>query len=85
VQNGTGWYVVVVVGEETCEGQIMASLSDKGPEQTPLQKKLEVIALDIGKLGMYAAILIFHCLLLRNFIEGMIFRKYDLFGGELNS
>jgi len=36
VQNGAGWFVVVVVGEETCEGQIMASLSDKGPEQTPL-------------------------------------------------
>jgi len=34
---------------------------------------------------MYAALLIFHCLLLRNFIEGMVFRKYDLFGGELNS
>lgn len=60
----------------------MASLSDKGPEQTPLQKKLEIIALDIGKLGMYAAILIFHCLLMRNFIEGMVFRDYDLFGGE---
>jgi Ca2+ transporting ATPase len=45
--------------------------------------KLDVIALDIGRLGMYAAILIFHCLLVRNFIEGMVYRKYDLFGGEL--
>lgn len=53
-------------------------------EETPLQKKLDIIAVDIGKLGMYAAILIFHCLLLRNFIEGMMYRKYDLFGGELN-
>jgi magnesium-transporting ATPase (P-type) len=61
----------------------MASLADKGPEQTPLQLKLDVIAVDIGKLGMYTAILVFHCLLLRNFIEGMIQRKYDLFGGEL--
>jgi len=63
----------------------MASLDDKGPEQTPLQRKLDTIAMDIGKLGMYAAILIFHCLLLRNFVEGMIFRKYDLFGGELTN
>lgn len=84
IQTGAGWFITIVVGEETCEGQIMASLSDKGPDQTPLQKKLEIIALDVGKLGMYAAILIFHCLLARNFIEGMIFRKYDLFGGELD-
>ena len=83
IQTGEGWFLCIVVGEDTCEGQIMASLESAGPEQTPLQGKLDVIAVDIGKLGMYAAILIFHCLLLRNFIEGMIFRKYDLFGGEL--
>ena len=83
IQTGEGWFICIVVGEDTCEGQILASLEDKGPEQTPLQGKLDVIAVDIGKLGMYAAILIFHCLLLRNFIEGMLFRKYDLFGGEM--
>jgi Ca2+ transporting ATPase len=74
-----------VVGPETCEGQIMAALDDVDLEQTPLQKKLDVIAIDIGKLGMYAAILIFHCLLVRNFLEGMIYRKYDLYGGELTA
>jgi len=47
--------------------------------------KLEVIANDIGKLGMFAAILIFHALLLRSFIEGMIRREFDLYGGELRS
>lgn len=31
---------------------------------------------------MYAAILIIHCLLLRFFIEGMIRRDFDLYGGE---
>jgi len=49
----------------------MASIDKKPNEVTPLQMKLEIIATDIGRLGMYAAILIFHCLLLRNFIEGM--------------
>lgn len=44
--------------------------------------KLDVIAVDIGKLGMFAAILIFHCLILRQFIEGMIYRRFDLYGGE---
>ena len=31
-------------------------------EETPLQKKLEIIATDIGKLGMYAALLTVHVL-----------------------
>jgi len=85
IQVGDGFFICIVVGEETCEGQIMAALEDEGPAQTPLQEKLDVIAIDIGKLGMYAALLIFHCLLLRNFIEGMIFRRFDLFGGEFTS
>jgi Ca2+ transporting ATPase len=85
IATGEGWFLCIVVGDETCEGQIMAQLEEVDLEQTPLQKKLDVIAMDIGRLGMYAAILIFHCLLIRNFIEGMIYRKYDLYGGELTS
>ena len=46
--------------------------------------KLDVIAMDIGKLGMYCAILIIHVLLLRSFIEGIQRREFDLFGGELS-
>ena len=55
----------------TCEGQIMALLEEKPNEDTPLQQKLDVIAVDIGKLGMYAALLIIHVLLLRSFLEGI--------------
>lgn len=80
IQTGQGWFVCIVVGDETCEGQILASLSSKDPEQTPLQKKLDEIAMDIGKLGMYTAILVFHCLILRTFIEGMMYRNYNLMG-----
>ena len=80
IQTGQGWFVCIVVGDDTCEGQIMASLSSKDPEQTPLQIKLDEIAMDIGKLGMYVAILVFHCLLLRNFIEGMVYRDFNMFG-----
>jgi len=43
----------------------MAALSTNAKEVTPLQQKLDSIANDIGKLGMYAAILIFHCLMVR--------------------
>lgn len=62
----------------------MALLEEKPNEDTPLQQKLDVIAVDIGKLGMYAAILIIHVLLLRSFIEGINRREFDLFGGELS-
>jgi hypothetical protein len=43
-----------------------------------------VIANDIGKLGMYAAILIFHCLMVRQLIQGMEHDLFDLWGGELS-
>ena len=62
----------------------MALLDEKPNEDTPLQQKLDVIAVDIGKLGMYAAILIIHVLLLRSFVEGIQRREFDLFGGELS-
>jgi magnesium-transporting ATPase (P-type) len=65
IQTGQGWFLCVVVGDMTVEGQIMSSLNSGAGETTPLQDKLEVIATDIGKLGMLAAILIFHALLLR--------------------
>lgn len=64
----------------TCEGQILAGIKSTS-ETTPLQDKLEVIATDIGKLGMLAAISIFHALLLRQFIEAFIYRRFDLSGG----
>lgn len=36
VQSGEGWFVVIVVGEMTCEGQIMSSVEAKPNETTPL-------------------------------------------------
>ena len=62
----------------------MALVGEKPDEDTPLQQKLDVIAVDIGKLGMYAALLIIHVLLLRSFIEGINRREFDLFGGEMS-
>jgi len=77
--------LTLVVGPDTCENQIMAAVEAKNNETTPLQDKLDIIATDIGKLGMYCAILIIHCLLLRKFIESMMRRQFDLWGGELTS
>lgn len=63
----------------TAEGQILAAVEAKPKEVTPLQEKLDVIAIDIGRIGMYAALLIFHLLVARNLIESMVFRKFSLF------
>jgi Ca2+ transporting ATPase len=63
----------------------MAALTEKTNDVTPLQEKLEVIAIDIGNLGIFVATLIVHILILRYLCEGLLHRKFDLFGGELNS
>jgi hypothetical protein len=80
IQTGEGWFMCIVVGEMTCEGQILSGIVATS-ETTPLQDKLEVIATDIGKVGMLAALMVFHGLLLRQFIEALIFRRFDLSGG----
>jgi len=73
VITGEGEFVVLMVGENSCEGQIMSKL-EVPPETTPLQDKLEKIATDIGKLGIYVALLTIHVLYARFFIEHMIDR-----------
>lgn len=68
IQTGEGWFLVVVVGKNSCIGIIMSKLVTK-IEQTPLQEKLEVIARDIGYLGMAAAAITVFVLFVRFFIE----------------
>jgi magnesium-transporting ATPase (P-type) len=81
VAGGEGKMLSIVVGDDSCLGQIILQLVVR-PEVTPLQKKLEEIATDIGKMGTYVALLIVHVLLFRYFIEGFYLRNTDLFGGE---
>jgi magnesium-transporting ATPase (P-type) len=81
VVTGEGWFVVVVVGKNSCVGKIMGKLEQK-IETTPLQEKLEDIATDIGKLGMYCALLTIHVLFLRFFIQRFVDKDFDFFGGE---
>jgi P-type Ca2+ transporter type 2B len=44
--------------------------------------KLEALANDIGRLGVLCAVVAFHVLFLRFFIEHFVRRDMDLFGGE---
>lgn len=66
---GEGKFIVLVVGDNTCEGKIGAMLRQSDVEVTPLQQKLETIANDIGKFGLISAILIFVILCIRFTIE----------------
>lgn len=81
VAGGDGKMLVVMVGESSALGEIMAKLEQR-PQDTPLQMKLEIIATEIGKIGTYAALLTVHVLLFRYFLDGILKRNIDLFGGE---
>ncbi len=56
VFKGTGKYMIVVVGSLSFVGKIKDTLEEEAGE-TPLQQKLSAVASDIGKIGLYAAIL----------------------------
>ena len=56
--SGTGAYIVTAVGVRTTQGQIIKD-STSEEEETPLQKKLDVLATKIGYIGMAAAVLTF--------------------------
>jgi magnesium-transporting ATPase (P-type) len=65
VLSGEGKMIVLVVGELSCIGKIRALLETEEAQPTPLQQKLEVLATDIGKFGLYSAIIIVGVLLVR--------------------
>ena len=73
VVGGTGQMLVVMVGENSALGMIMAKLKTS-QGQTPLQKKLEKIASQVGMLGTYFALLTVHVLFVRYFIDGVLKR-----------
>jgi magnesium-transporting ATPase (P-type) len=81
ISSGEGKMLCIMVGDDSAIGDIIKKLVVR-PQPTPLQEKLEQIATDIGKLGTYVALLTIHVLLARFFIEGLIDRSVDLFGGE---
>jgi len=67
------------VGKNSCDGKIKCKLEQNSDEMTPLQLKLEKIGEDLGMLGMYAAIMTLHILLLRFFITKFVTREMNLF------
>ena len=68
ILTGDGKMLVMVVGPLSCVGRVNMYLEDESGA-TPLQMKLEKVARDIGKFGLYSAIMIVVVLLIRFAIE----------------
>jgi Ca2+-transporting ATPase len=69
VNEGTGTFLVTAVGVNSSYGRIMMSMHTD-QEDTPLQKKLNVLADGIAKFGGGAALLLFVVLLIK-FLAGL--------------
>ena len=59
VQDGSCKMIVTTVGMRTQWGKLMATLSEGGDDETPLQVKLNGVATIIGKIGLFFAVVTF--------------------------
>jgi Ca2+ transporting ATPase len=59
VSEGSGFMIVCAVGEYSVLGRTRRMMKQVEDEDTPLQEMLGVMAMQLGKLGMWAALLIF--------------------------
>lgn len=84
IAGGDGKMLCIMVGDDSALGDIMKKMN-KRQMPTPLQEKLEIIATEIGKIGTYAALVTVHVLIFRYFLDGILKRNLDLFGGEADS
>uniref|UniRef100_A0A804IIE3 Calcium-transporting ATPase n=1 Tax=Musa acuminata subsp. malaccensis TaxID=214687 RepID=A0A804IIE3_MUSAM len=72
VQDGSCKMLVTTVGMRTQWGKLMATLSEGGDDETPLQVKLNGVATIIGKIGLAFAVVTFAVL-----AEGQLRRKFQ--------
>ncbi|GKU98839.1 hypothetical protein SLEP1_g11778 [Rubroshorea leprosula] len=70
LQDGSCKMLVTTVGMRTQWGKLMATLSEGGDDETPLQVKLNGVATIIGKIGLFFAIITFAVL-----VQGLLTQK----------
>ncbi|KAL0431497.1 UNVERIFIED_CONTAM: Calcium-transporting ATPase 2, plasma membrane-type [Sesamum radiatum] len=71
VQDGACKMLVTSVGMRTQWGKLMATLSEGGDDETPLQVKLNGVATIIGKIGLFFAVVTFTVL-----VQKMVSQKW---------
>ncbi|CAI0430456.1 unnamed protein product [Linum tenue] len=71
VQDGSCKMLITTVGMRTQWGKLMATLSEGGDDETPLQVKLNGVATIIGKIGLFFAVITFAVL-----VQGLLVRKW---------
>ncbi|KAL0450163.1 UNVERIFIED_CONTAM: Calcium-transporting ATPase 2, plasma membrane-type [Sesamum latifolium] len=72
VQDGSCKMLVTTVGMRTQWGKLMATLSEGGDDETPLQVKLNGVATIIGKIGLFFAVVTFAVL-----VQKIMTRKWQ--------
>ncbi|KAM0062834.1 putative P-type Ca(2+) transporter [Helianthus debilis subsp. tardiflorus] len=72
VQDGSCKMLVVTVGMRTQWGKLMATLTEGGNDETPLQVKLNGVATIIGKIGLLFAIVTFVVLVQKLFASKIV-------------
>lgn len=72
VQDGACKMMVTTVGMRTQWGKLMATLSEGGDDETPLQVKLNGVATIIGKIGLFFAVVTFAVL-----VQKIVVRKWE--------
>ncbi|KAJ1927448.1 plasma membrane calcium [Tieghemiomyces parasiticus] len=76
VMEGVGRMIVVAVGTHSYYGKMMMALRENQDTETPLQKKLDVLAEQIAKFGLTAALLMFMTLVLKFLITDAIHNDF---------
>ncbi|CAM0949239.1 unnamed protein product [Alopecurus aequalis] len=71
VQDGSCKMLITTVGMRTQWGKLMATLSEGGDDETPLQVKLNGVATIIGQIGLFFAVITFIVL-----SQGLISQKF---------
>jgi len=81
-KQGTGKMIITCIGMNSAIGRIKKTISDNKDDETPLQKKLEKIAEDIGKFGLVCAILTLLVIILRTVIIWATKKPRDSWGSK---
>lgn len=69
IKNGSGKILIIAVGDRSAIGKVRKTITDSGDDETPLQKKLDKIARDIGVFGLISALITYLIMIVKAMIK----------------